>query len=157
MTAVPSNEFTASQPDPGGAERPSGGPSLLPVSPARAREILIGLRLGVGVGALLAPRLLGRVFGIDPAANPASPYLARLFGIRDVMLAYQLYQAPESELEDVLRQGIVVDTSDVLAALAAGARGGIGARTLVLGGGAAAAAVCLGLAGREPGAGGSDG
>ena len=127
------------------------------MSGSRAREILIGLRLGVGVGALIAPRLLGRVFGIDSTDNPASPYLARLFGVRDVMLAYQLYQAPGSELEDVLRQGIVIDTSDALAALAAALRGDVGTRTLVLGGGAATAAVCLGLAGREPAAGGSDG
>ncbi len=127
-----------------------GGPPWSPVSASRAREILIGLRLGVGVGALVAPRLLGRLFGIDPARNPAATYLARLFGVRDVMLAYQLYQAPESELEEVLRQGIVVDSSDVLAALAAAARGAIGTRTLLLGGGAAAGAVALGLAGREP-------
>lgn len=44
---------------------------------------LIGARTAIGGGSWLAPRLTGRLFGLDPDANPQAPYLARLFGARD--------------------------------------------------------------------------
>jgi hypothetical protein len=46
------------------------------------------LRTAVGLGAWLTPRLAGKAFLLDPDGNPQSPYLARLFGARDVALAY---------------------------------------------------------------------
>ena len=48
---------------------------------------LTGIRASVGAGASIAPRVTGRLFGLDAAANPQLPYVARLFGVRDVALA----------------------------------------------------------------------
>ena len=51
-------------------------------------KALVGLRAAVGAGSFLAPKLTGGLFGLDVDGNPQAPYLARLFGIRDVALAY---------------------------------------------------------------------
>src|SRR3954447_69136 len=65
--------------------------------PGPTVQSLAGLRLAVGVGAWLPPNLTGRMFGLDPASNPQSVYMARLFGIRDVALgAGALSAAPEA-------------------------------------------------------------
>src|SRR4051794_38556539 len=46
------------------------------------------VRAVVGAASWVAPRLSGKAFGLDSADNPAAPYLGRLFGARDVALAY---------------------------------------------------------------------
>ena len=43
---------------------------------------------GVGLIVWATPRLAGKLFGLDAQANPQSPYLARLFGVRDLALAW---------------------------------------------------------------------
>jgi len=48
------------------------------------------MRGAIGTGAWLAPKLSGRLFGLDPAANPQAPYLGRLFAVRDAALAFGL-------------------------------------------------------------------
>lgn len=120
------------------------------LQPDDARRALTGLRNAIGWSALLAPRLVLRVFGVDPR-SPGAVYLTRLFGVRDVLMAYQLYQARSiagtaEDLEEVRRQGILVDASDVLAALAAGARGTASVRTSLMGATGAGAALALGVA-----------
>jgi len=52
-----------------------------------ARRTLAQARLAVGAAALVAPRLLSRAMGIDPDANPATPYLTRMFGVRELFMA----------------------------------------------------------------------
>ena len=42
--------------------------------------------MAVGASAWATPRLAGKAFGLDADDNPQSPYLARLFGIRDIAL-----------------------------------------------------------------------
>jgi len=49
-------------------------------------KALAGLRIMIGLASWTAPRLAGRIFGLDPEGNPQAPYLARLFGVRDVAL-----------------------------------------------------------------------
>lgn len=120
------------------------------LQPDDARRALTGLRNVIGWSALLTPRLVLRVFGVDPR-SPGAVYLTRLFGVRDVLMAYQLYQARSiagtaEDLEEVRRQGILVDASDVLAALAAGARGTASVRTSLMGAAGAGAALALGVA-----------
>src|SRR2546421_12181972 len=86
-------------------------------------QSLIGLRSAVGAGAWLAPRLSGRLFGLDPDGNPQAPYLGRLFGVRDAALGVGAWHSRGSEREQWLRIGIACDLADALAGLLAGGRG----------------------------------
>lgn len=89
-----------------------------------ARRTLAQARLAVGVAALVAPRLLSRAMGIDPAANPATPYLTRMFGVRELFMAAPfLMPAPGLDEAELASRGITVDAVDAAASLAAGLRG----------------------------------
>jgi hypothetical protein len=81
------------------------------------------VRGAIGAGAWLAPRLSGRLFGLDPAGNPQAPYLGRLFGARDVALAAGLSASSGTERAKWLRVGIACDLADAAAGLLAGRRG----------------------------------
>ena len=94
----------------------------------RMLRLLIGGRLVVGGGALFAPRLVGRVFGIEPEENPAVPYVGRLFGVRAVFMALSLAASTGAERERQLRGGVAVDLIDALAAIMARRTGGLDAR-----------------------------
>jgi hypothetical protein len=84
---------------------------------------LVGGRAAIGVGSFLAPGLTGRLFGLDPAANPQAPFLARLFASRDVALAYGLATSTGSARAQWLRVGIACDIADAAAAVIAGRSG----------------------------------
>jgi hypothetical protein len=87
---------------------------------------LVGLRLAVGLGAWLAPRASGRLFGLDPDRNPQGPYVGRLFGVRDVALGAGAIATEGEERARWLRAGVACDVADTAAGLAAGARGHLG-------------------------------
>jgi hypothetical protein len=106
---------------------------------------LMGMRGAIGAGAWLAPRLSGRVFGLDPVANPQAPYLARLFGVRDVALAVGLNGSDEQRSR-WLRIGIACDLADAAAGVFAGRRGELPKRATVLVTATALGAAALGLA-----------
>jgi hypothetical protein len=93
---------------------------------------LTGIRASVGAGAWIAPRVTGRLFGLDAAANPQLPYVARLFGVRDVALAAGLQLSRGESLRLWLALGIACDAADCLAGLLAGATGSISRRSTVL-------------------------
>ena len=102
------------------------------------------LRLMVGVVSYFAPNLGGKLFGLDTAGNPQAPYLARLFGIRDIALAIGTLQSAGEARRQWLQLGVLCDAADVGAA-ALGKRGGyLSAPTAILVGGVAAAATALG-------------
>ena len=89
-----------------------------------ARRTIASIRAAVGVGALLAPRLTAHAFGIDADANPAAPYLTRLFGARELYLASPfLMPAPGLDEQELASRAIPVDACDTVAALAAGFKG----------------------------------
>ena len=50
-------------------------------------QMLAAGRVGAGIGALLAPGLTGKAFGLNLDANPESGIWARMFGTRELMLA----------------------------------------------------------------------
>ncbi len=114
----------------------SDGPGL--------RKAVMTVRLVIGGLGLLTPRLFARLFGLDVTKGSAISPLMRLFAVREALMAYQLYQAPDEELEEVLRQGILVDGIDLATALAAFGRGDIGVRTFLM---TASAASAVGAAG----------
>lgn len=116
----------------------------------RIRKFLIAARLTIGVSSLVMPRTFAKLMGIQPAANRTLSLLGRLFGVREALMAYQLYQASDEELEEVLRQGILVDGIDVVSTTASAVRGDISARTFVMAAGAAGGAIASGLLSRRP-------
>ena len=117
----------------------------------RARNLLAGLRGTFGTMALVAPRPVGRAFGIDADAQPAAVHLTRLLGVRDVLLCHQLVSArDDDEAEEALRGGICVDAVDTVSALLGLATGDLSRRTSLMGAAAAAGAAALGLAARGP-------
>jgi hypothetical protein len=107
---------------------------------------LVGIRGAVGAGAWLAPRLSGRLFGLDPDANPQAPYLGRLFGARDVALAFGLATSGGAQRSQWLRIGIACDVADAAAGVLAGRRKELPKLATVLVTATALGAAALGIA-----------
>ncbi len=107
------------------------------------------LRLVVGVGAYLFPRLAGRLFGLDSAGNPQSPYFARLFGIRDVALAIGALQTSGEAQRTWVQLGVVCDVADTGAALMGQRAGYLSTPSAVLVALPAVAATGLGVQGLQ--------
>ncbi len=84
---------------------------------------LSGLSLAVGVSSWATPRVAGRLFGLDAEANPQAPYLARLFGIRDVALAWGALSSTGSAQRQWLVAGLACDAADAVAGIAGGRAG----------------------------------
>jgi len=93
------------------------------VNRSSAINALVAIRLAVGASAWLTPRPAGRLFGLDSKANPQAPYLARLFGVRDVALAYGTISTEGETQRQWLAVGVACDVADSLAGIAGGRRG----------------------------------
>lgn len=104
------------------------------------------LRLIVGVLSYAFPKLTGKLFGIDPAGNPQAPYLARLFGIRDIALAIGTLQSTGEAQKHWLRAGLLCDVADTAAAVAGGKAGYLSTPTTLLLAAPAVAATGMGAA-----------
>jgi hypothetical protein len=114
---------------------------------------LVVTRTAIGAGAWLAPRLSGRLFGLDPDANPQAPYLGRLFGARDVALGVGLQSSKGLERQQWLRIGVACDLADAAAGVLAGRSGALPKHATVLVTATALLAAAMGLAamrGEEP-------
>src|SRR5256885_15930056 len=85
--------------------------------------MLAGVRMAIGAGAWATPRLAGRLFGLDVAGNPQAPYLARLFGARDLALAWGALGAEGSARRQWLLAGLACDLADALAGVGGGGGG----------------------------------
>jgi hypothetical protein len=107
---------------------------------------LIGVRGAIGVGAWAAPRFSGRLFGLDPEANPQAAYLGRLFGVRDAVLAVGLATNSGRQRAQWLQLGVVCDLADALAGVLAGRRGELPPQATVMVTATALVAAALGIA-----------
>ncbi|MBA3370348.1 MAG: hypothetical protein H0T96_02690 [Thermoleophilaceae bacterium] len=116
------------------------------MTPADPSQALVGLRLAIGLGSWLTPRVTGRLFGLDAKANPQLPYVARLFGARDVALGAGIMLGHGEARSLWLQVGLACDVADALAGLAAGTRGDLGPFSAVLVTGTALGAAALGRA-----------
>ena len=76
------------------------------MQPKQFRKILVSGRAAVGWLAILMPKVVARAWGVTPPLSREFRYTIRLFGIRNALMSYQLYQAerldadPE-EIEEV--------------------------------------------------------
>jgi hypothetical protein len=111
-----------------------------------AVSALAGIRLAIGVASWTTPRVAGRLFGLDAEANPQAPYLARLFGVRDVALAWGALSSEGDTRRQWLTAGLACDLADALAGIAGGRGGYLPKLTSVLVSGTALSAAVLGAA-----------
>jgi hypothetical protein len=107
---------------------------------------LAALRLAIGAASWAAPRVAGKLFGLDAKANPQSPYLARLFGVRDIALAWGTLGSEGDTQRQWLMAGLACDAADTLAGIAGGRGGYLPKVTSVLVTGTALSAAALGAA-----------
>ena len=113
---------------------------------SQSSQALVGLRLAIGLSSWLTPRVAGRLFGLDAEANPQLPYLARLFGARDVALGAGIMLSEGDARTVWLQIGFACDVADAVAGLAAGRRGYLGPVSAALVTGTALGAAALGKA-----------
>ncbi len=111
-----------------------------------AVKALAGVRILIGVSSWLTPRVAGRLFGLDAKSNPQSPYLARLFGVRDIALGIGALASEGDARRLWLVAGLACDGADAVAGVAGGARGYLPKFTSVLVTGTALTALGLGAA-----------
>jgi len=116
------------------------------MSEGGALKALIGLRIAIGTASWLTPRVAGKLFGLDAKANPQSPYLARLFGARDIALGVGAATTDGDARRLWLVAGLACDVADAAAGAAGGLRGYLPKHTSVLVTGTALSAVALGAA-----------
>ena len=100
-------------------------------------------RIALGAGAWVAPEFGLKVAMLDPTA-PQSPYLARLFGVRDVALGVLTLMAEPAHKAALLKLGILVDAGDAAAAVLALKAGALKPPTGAALAGAAAGGVIAG-------------
>jgi hypothetical protein len=105
---------------------------------------LAALRMVVGASSWATPRVAGKLFGMDPAANPQAPYLGRLFGVRDFALAWGVLNSEGDSQRQWLAAGLACDVADALAGIAGGRGGYLPRVTTALVTGTAIAAAALG-------------
>jgi len=108
---------------------------------------LAAARVAIGGVAVAAPDLGAKLFRLDPTANPQLPYMARLFGSREVVLGAATLLASGKTQRNLILAGVAVDLADTAAAVLAGEDGSVDRTTQVLLAVPAAAAVLAGLAG----------
>ncbi len=108
--------------------------------------LLAGLRMSIGVGAWAAPSTTGKLFGLKPDENPQSPYLARLFGIRDIALGAGTLASSGKSRSLWLQLGVVCDAADAAAGFLAGKDGSLSKPAATLVTGTALLAAGLGVA-----------
>ncbi len=107
-------------------------------------KALVGLRTVIGLSVWLSPRPTAKLFGIDPRRNPQAPYLGRLFGARDLALAYGTFAEQADGGTRWLATGLACDLADAAAAFAGGRSGYLSTVTAVMAGGTALGAAALG-------------
>ena len=110
-----------------------------------ALKLLGGLRLAVGVTSWAAPNFGGKLFGLEPDANPQAPYLGRLFGIRDVALGLGPLRAKKKAQDNWIELGIVCDVADAFAGIMGGGKGYLPPATTAMVTAPALAAAALGV------------
>src|SRR5438105_13591618 len=95
----------------------------MPDSHECARILLACIRLFNGGAALLLPQVLARNIGVDPDTNPGILYVFRMFGIRTVLIGYDLLFQTGARRAEALQRAPLIHASDTIAAALAAARG----------------------------------
>lgn len=98
-----------------------------------------------GTGAWLTPATTWRLTGLGALPDPGSAVVVtRLFGVRDLALAWAVAQPDRRLRRQALRVGVVIDGVDTVSGIL-GQRGGAPRASLIGVSAGAAALACLGL------------
>jgi hypothetical protein len=90
-----------------------------------------GIALGFGAAALLAPRTLGRIYGLDGTGDTDA--LMRLYGSRTAGLGLLALGAREPETrKQVIGVAAAISAIDTVGAIASGVSGAVSARQAVM-------------------------
>src|SRR5215216_754670 len=95
----------------------------LPSTPAG--RALLGARTALSISTLLAPRVAGKAFFLDPENNPQLPVIGRMWGIRNLSLAAGMYAATGANRAQWWRLQPAVDALDFLAIATEWRRGSV--------------------------------
>jgi len=95
-----------------------------------ARIALATIRLVNGTVALLAPEMMLRRLGADPAVNGVAVYPLRMFGIRTVLLGAELLT--DGSMQQKGQVGILIHATDAASAITAGVRRQLPARVAIV-------------------------
>ena len=98
----------------------------------------------LGASTLLAPRLAGKAFLLDPDENPQLPVIGRMWGIRNLALAGGMYAASGPNRAQWWRVQVSIDALDFVAIATEWRRGAISCPAAALIGGTALGATMLG-------------
>ena len=80
-------------------------------------------RVTVGLLALVSPRRVEKLLGLDPRINPQMSPLTRMFGAREVALGGLTLATSGDARERLIQVGVAVDGIDLVAGLAAATSG----------------------------------
>jgi hypothetical protein len=105
---------------------------------------LLGARTALGISTLLAPRVTGKAFLLDPDDNPQLPVIARMWGVRNLSLAAGMYAATGGNRAQWWRLQPAVDALDFLAIATEWRRGTVPGPAAALMAGTALAATAFG-------------
>ncbi len=96
-----------------------------------AWKALAGIMLINGTLGVFAPRVLIRGLGVRPELQPGMMYVFRMFGVRTLFIAIDLFRLPGDRGRS-LKEGIAVHATDASAALTAALLGQIPARPALM-------------------------
>ena len=108
-----------------------------------ARFALAGGRLFTGGTALAVPGPFARRLGTEADAHGPAVHIARMFGIRTVLIALDLLSRDQNVRRHALRVALIVHVSDTISAAAAGLSKQLPPRPALLATGVSAANVVL--------------
>ncbi len=108
-----------------------------------ARIALAGVRLFNGGTALVVPGPFAKRLGTEADAHGPAVHIARMFGIRTVLIALDLLSRDPNVRRHALRVALIVHVSDTLSAAAAGLSGQLPRRPALLASGVSATNVVL--------------
>jgi hypothetical protein len=102
----------------------------------RAREyahyLLAAIRFINGALALVVPGTLAKRVDVDVNHSPGILYFERMFGIRTILIAWDLVGGGYDRTVEALRIGRIIHASDATSAALAGLRGNLGRRAAVM-------------------------
>jgi hypothetical protein len=110
----------------------------------RTGRTLLAARTALGLSTLIAPRLAGRAFFLDPEENPQLAVIGRMWGIRNLSLAAGMYGATGESRTQWWRLQPAIDALDFLAIAAEWRRGAVSGPAAGLMAGTALVATALG-------------
>ncbi len=96
-----------------------------------ARYALACIRVVNGAVALAAPGVIIRRFGESPGDDNAAVYGLRMFGVRTVLIGFDLVALSGAPLRRALGQAVIIHASDTATAACLGLSGRVRPRTAV--------------------------